>query len=153
MAKCMICGENLPEHSQTCSICGSRQPESLPGLRVATVVTPPATTAPQSIAPNEPLPPNSRLCPGCGKVFGPEYADAFCTCGMELVMIAPVAADESSALPRGESRPKNPAPGTPCLVLYGADKLPIHIQYHGNPMRFRNIWIREVKPIEGKKPQ
>jgi hypothetical protein len=31
-------------------------------------------------------------------------------------------------------------------------KAPIHIQFHGNPVRFRNIWIRDMKPIEGKKP-
>ena len=34
-----------------------------------------------------------------------------------------------------------------------ADKEPLHIQFHGNPERFRNIWLREnIEPLAGKKP-
>lgn len=41
----------------------------------------------------------------------------------------------------------------PAKYTKHANKLPLHIQYHGNPTRFRNIWIREsIAPLMGKKP-
>jgi hypothetical protein len=31
-------------------------------------------------------------------------------------------------------------------------RAPIHIQFHGNPVRFRNIWLREIPDSEPTKP-
>ena len=119
MAHCVICGEALPEGARVCTICGSSQPETT--VPVAAVVSAPATTS-KLVLSGAQIPADSRVCPACGKVYGPDFTDAFCTCGVELVLAA-TALEEAgrAALPTGPSKP--PA-GTPCLILFGPDKQP-----------------------------
>jgi hypothetical protein len=69
--------------------------------------------------PAEPAPADVRVCPVCGKTYGPEYADTFCLCGIELVPPKSVA----GAGPSTQLLP--PPTGTVCLVLLGPDKSPV----------------------------
>ena len=117
MPQCIICGEALPEGARTCTICGSSQPDQ--NVPMAAVVTAPATTS--KLAGTMPVPPGGKICPACGKVYGPDFTDAFCTCGVELVEAAAVVEQPRATIPAGPTRP--PA-GTPCLTLFGADKQP-----------------------------
>jgi Domain of Unknown Function (DUF1080) len=41
----------------------------------------------------------------------------------------------------------------PNVYVAHAEKLPLQLLYHNNPVRFRNIWIREIAELEGKKKQ
>jgi hypothetical protein len=69
------------------------------------------------------VPPGERTCPACGKRYPADYADTFCTCGVELA--APPASNLEVNPPGSPALPK-PPPGTRCLVLYGPDRKPVH---------------------------
>jgi hypothetical protein len=140
MATCTICGEPIRDGSQACSLCGSRLEEFFPAATGLHSATPSSLATPMPTT----LPPGGSCCPVCAKVYGPEYLDPFCECGTELVKqlpkgamfedvpmapilddipMAPILDDEPA--PDVKARGARPSPGTPCVVVYGPDKLPL----------------------------
>jgi hypothetical protein len=136
MADCSICGEKISADSRTCAVCGSSVDEFLPA---ATELYPPS-----ALSVLNDVPPGGSYCPGCGKVYGPEYTDFFCVCGTGLltetppaleIPLAPILDDLPPLAPILEDAPPlasdvkvrsvKPTSGTPCLVLYGPDKQPL----------------------------
>jgi hypothetical protein len=69
-----------------------------------------------------------RNCPCCNKTYGPDYADTFCLCGVELEFADAGGAAAPTALmaPGPDKAVERPAPGARCLVLYGPDRQPLH---------------------------
>lgn len=120
MGICVICGETLSDGAKTCTICGSAQPD--PNVPMAAVLSAPTTTS-KLLPAGTALPPGSRLCPSCGKLYGVDFQDAFCTCGSELVL-AESMSERPQAPTTVPAGPTRPAAGTPCLVLIGPDKRP-----------------------------
>jgi hypothetical protein len=124
MTQCSVCGEALAPGSWTCALCGTTMPQPVADL------APPLKTIPSSLPQGELLAPDTRLCPGCGKTYGRDYTDTFCTCGMELFGAEQLPAAIVEETPAEEADANQgmirPAAGTQCLVLYDAQKQPLH---------------------------
>ncbi|HWY87758.1 MAG TPA: FHA domain-containing protein [Gemmataceae bacterium] len=148
MVQCSVCGATLAATSGTCVLCGTMMPEPVPG------------PSGQSHLPTaEVLPPGSRLCPGCGQSYGPDYADTFCTCGLELFRADQLPAaivedapppgwsDDPSQPSTGQA-PARPPAGTRCLVLYGASKEPVNYF----PLTKESILIGRLDAVAGNFP-
>src|SRR5262249_5097688 len=90
---------------------------------------------------------STRACPACGKTYAADYADTFCVCGGELVFSAP--AEPGTAAPANAAvGPSRPPPGTRCLVLYGADRKPVHYF----PLTKDVTLIGRLDPVGGSFP-
>jgi hypothetical protein len=79
----------------------------------------------------------ARECPDCHKTYGPDYNDTFCACGAELRQAADTGTSSTNASGPSSSGKSSspggsscmpPAIGTACLVVYSADKQPLHYQ-------------------------
>jgi len=139
MATCAICGEVLPDGARTCGVCGTSVPDA--PLAVGTVVAPPGEKTELVQVPE--VPPGGRYCPACVRVYGPDYADAFCVCGVELVRPPPPAVVETPRPPA-----VRPPPGTPCLTLFGPAREVV--QYF--PLTKDATLIGRLDPVAGAYP-
>lgn len=162
MATCFVCGDELKPGSKVCALCGTSVVTD-----AGTEVTASPTTgdsgsfslpldanapADEGFIQGAPVP-EQRICPRCGKQYGPDYPDIFCECGLELVAAAeaePVAATVAPGVPPPVVRPEVPRPpaGTRCLVLYGADRQPL--QYF--PLGKDVILIGRLDAVRGVFP-
>jgi len=107
MSDCSICGENIPDGSRTCPVCGSSADEFLP---MATGLHDPPVASFAEELPMAPVLDELPMAP----ILDDEPPPVFYAEGPP----------EESA-PAVKVRCQKPEPGTPCLVLYGPDKEPL----------------------------
>jgi hypothetical protein len=126
MANCSICGEPLPDGARACTVCGTSVNDALPQ---ATIVASPASAERTHLLAVPDVPANGRFCPSCRKVYGPEYSDSFCSCGVELLRPPPPpppgVAEIAPPVPAPPPATGRPAAGTPFLTLFGKDRQPL----------------------------
>jgi hypothetical protein len=121
MPACFVCGSDLADDARSCPICGtSVEPDLAPA--------PPSSPSAELLMPAASGP---RRCPSCGKRYDDSYADCFCTCGAALeadqpqpdIDLRPARAPVDLSL---EPALEPAEPGGPRLVVYSAERQPIH---------------------------
>jgi hypothetical protein len=118
MVKCTYCGETFPAEAATCPVCGLSLAE--PGKAERKEKTKAGAAAKAATVAEV------RTCPSCGKSYTEDYADTFCTCGVELVSaVLPRVPPGEQAPPAPASAAERPPTGTRCLVLLRPDKQPL----------------------------
>lgn len=134
MPVCTICEEPLADDAKSCPHCGSVVDVFSGGPKGST----PDSSMEFELMPDEPTlgaeasagsgstpVAGERQCPDCRKTYGADYDDDFCECGTELQAAGSTKQPNADQPPPG---PIVPASGTICLVVYSADKQPLH--YH-----------------------
>jgi hypothetical protein len=155
---CDGCGDLFD--AEACPRCGHRPPRKViggppPGKKNARARPPDPDLPPVGVdfellaeeeedleAPQAPAA-GARVCAVCGKVYGPDYADPFCVCGVELTPTAPPA-----AVPGSPTRVVPPPSGTVCLVLLGPDRQPVRFF----PINKDVTTIGRADPLHGHFP-
>jgi hypothetical protein len=119
MIACFVCGSELADDAKACSVCGtSLAPVS------AQDDLPPVLA---SLLPLLPAPAGDRVCPVCNTRYDDRHADSFCACGAALVRVNEEPLDLPLERPAEAEVPLAPAQaGVPRLVVYSADRQPIH---------------------------
>jgi hypothetical protein len=104
MADCSICGEKIPQGSRTCAVCGSSADDFFPS---------------STMLPAEKPAPILDDVPMAALVGDVPMAPI-----LDDVPMAPILEDEPAGA-EVKFRAVKPPSGTPCLVLYGADRQPL----------------------------
>jgi hypothetical protein len=125
MPTCPICTTPAAAGARVCTVCGTSLPDQDLGLPTATVVLSSPERPAATGAPPAGLRVGQRFCPGCQSVYGPDYADSFCACGVELLLPPPELPPDPTELVVGKAEPERPPAGTPCLTLYSPDRQPV----------------------------
>jgi hypothetical protein len=149
MDVCSICAEELTPDAKACPLCGTQVPDhSSPPFPPPRTVKTGGSPAPSPGVAE--MTTGRRECPDCRTTYEPDYPDGFCACGGELRPLAPngPVPEMTSPVREEKAAPIPPIAGTACLVVYSAERKPLH--YH--PLDKDVTIIGRTDPVRGDFP-